>query len=229
MLKRKLVLYHEAVLRNFIDDKYLPSHTEATRWVKLVPIIVNIFVWRARRDCFPTRTNLEHRGVDLLSSNCSICHDFDKDINHSLFRCDLAECVLRRVCRWWNFDPQELSTFLEWQTWFISLRLASKNKVLLEGVFYVAWWSIWRFRNHCVFEDRPPRPKDRHNDAPKCGKCRTKAMMDAAKSLGVNSVELQEENKNQMVVIEDGVDAAALTSSVRKKVKNASLEMVQQL
>nr|GEV65596.1 retrotransposable element Tf2 [Tanacetum cinerariifolium] len=54
-------------------------------------------------------------------------------------------------------------------------------------------------------------------------------MMAAAKSLGVNSVELQGENKNQMVVIGDGVDAAALTSSVRKKVKNASLEMVQQL
>nr|GEU57542.1 RNA-directed DNA polymerase, eukaryota [Tanacetum cinerariifolium] len=60
-------------LRNFIDDKYLPSHTEATRWVKLVPIKVNIFVWRARRDCLPTRTNLEHRGVDLLSSNCPEC------------------------------------------------------------------------------------------------------------------------------------------------------------
>nr|GEW34736.1 heavy metal-associated isoprenylated plant protein 47-like [Tanacetum cinerariifolium] len=52
---------------------------------------------------------------------------------------------------------------------------------------------------------------------PKCGKCRTKAMMAAAKSLGVNSVELQGKNKNQMVVIGDGVDAAALTSSVRKK------------
>ncbi|GKA45107.1 hypothetical protein Tco_0737903 [Tanacetum coccineum] len=64
---------------------------------------------------------------------------------------------------------------------------------------------------------------------PKCGKCRTKAMMAAAKSLGVNSVELQGENKNQMVVIGDRVDAAALTSSVRKKVKNASLEIVQQL
>nr|GFD36097.1 RNA-directed DNA polymerase, eukaryota [Tanacetum cinerariifolium] len=38
-------------LRNFIDDKYLHTHTEATRWAKIVPIKVNIFVWRARRDC----------------------------------------------------------------------------------------------------------------------------------------------------------------------------------
>nr|GEW12929.1 RNA-directed DNA polymerase, eukaryota [Tanacetum cinerariifolium] len=60
-------------LRNFIDDKYLPSHTEATRWVKLVPIKVNIFVWRARRDCLPTRTNLEHRGVDLFPVCVEAC------------------------------------------------------------------------------------------------------------------------------------------------------------
>ncbi|XP_023740083.1 heavy metal-associated isoprenylated plant protein 47 isoform X2 [Lactuca sativa] len=64
---------------------------------------------------------------------------------------------------------------------------------------------------------------------PKCGRCRTKAMMIAAKASGVSSVELQGENKNQMVVIGDGIDAAALTSSVRKKIKNASLELVQQL
>ncbi|CAH1444318.1 unnamed protein product [Lactuca virosa] len=66
---------------------------------------------------------------------------------------------------------------------------------------------------------------------PKCGRCRTKAMMIAAKASGscVSSVELQGENKNQMVVIGDGIDAAALTSSVRKKIKNASLEMVQQM
>nr|GEY48542.1 RNA-directed DNA polymerase, eukaryota [Tanacetum cinerariifolium] len=60
-------------LRNFIDDKYLPSHTEATRWVKLVPIKVNIFVWRARRDCLPTMTNLEHRGVDLFPVCVEAC------------------------------------------------------------------------------------------------------------------------------------------------------------
>ncbi|KAI3755920.1 hypothetical protein L1987_55729 [Smallanthus sonchifolius] len=63
----------------------------------------------------------------------------------------------------------------------------------------------------------------------KCEKCRTGAMKAAVKTSGVNSVKLQGEDKNQMVVIGEGVDAAALTKSVRKKIKNASLEMVQQL
>ncbi|MFS7929020.1 hypothetical protein Hanom_Chr04g00327671 [Helianthus anomalus] len=62
-----------------------------------------------------------------------------------------------------------------------------------------------------------------------CEKCRTYAMKEAVKASGANSVELQGENKNRMVVIGEGVDAAALTKSVRKKIKNASLEIVQQL
>ncbi|XP_022006848.1 heavy metal-associated isoprenylated plant protein 47 isoform X2 [Helianthus annuus] len=62
-----------------------------------------------------------------------------------------------------------------------------------------------------------------------CEKCRTEAMKAAAKALGVNSVEVQGEDKKRMVVIGEGVDAAALTKLVRKKIKNASLEMVQQL
>nr|GEW32371.1 RNA-directed DNA polymerase, eukaryota, reverse transcriptase zinc-binding domain protein [Tanacetum cinerariifolium] len=144
-------------LRNFIDDIYIPSHTEATRWVRLIPIKVNIFVWRARRDCLPTRSNLLYRGVNIVSPNCPICHDHEEVINHTLFCSNLAQSMLKRVCRWWNLDPQGWSSFQEWQTWFLSIRLPAKNKDMLEGVFYVAWWSIWRFRNHCVFEDRPPR------------------------------------------------------------------------
>nr|GEX66683.1 RNA-directed DNA polymerase, eukaryota [Tanacetum cinerariifolium] len=42
-------------IRNLIDDLILPSWSEPTRWVKFIPIKINIFVWRARRDCLPTR------------------------------------------------------------------------------------------------------------------------------------------------------------------------------
>nr|GEV59872.1 RNA-directed DNA polymerase, eukaryota [Tanacetum cinerariifolium] len=45
-------------VRNFIDDLFLPSHPEPTRWVKYIPIKINIFAWRACRDCLPTRCDL---------------------------------------------------------------------------------------------------------------------------------------------------------------------------
>ncbi|GJW34233.1 RNA-directed DNA polymerase, eukaryota [Tanacetum coccineum] len=137
-------------LRNFIDDKILPSHPEATNWVKNIPIKVNIFNWRARRDCLPTRLNLAYRGVVLESTICPVCKHAVEDIKHILFRCDLARSVLRRVCRWWGLDQQDWSSFLDWHNWFSSTRLPSANKELLEGVFYTAWWILWNFRNKCV-------------------------------------------------------------------------------
>nr|GEX71249.1 RNA-directed DNA polymerase, eukaryota [Tanacetum cinerariifolium] len=42
-------------IRSTLDDIFLPSSGVATRWVKYVPIKVNIFAWRARLDRFPTR------------------------------------------------------------------------------------------------------------------------------------------------------------------------------
>ncbi|GKC06588.1 RNA-directed DNA polymerase, eukaryota [Tanacetum coccineum] len=50
-------------IRNSIDDLFLPSGPETTRWVKFIPIKINVFTWRARRDCLPTRANLIRRGV----------------------------------------------------------------------------------------------------------------------------------------------------------------------
>ncbi|GJT80801.1 RNA-directed DNA polymerase, eukaryota [Tanacetum coccineum] len=61
------------VVRNFLDDMLLPSHPVVTSWTKFIPIKVNIFAWRARRDCLPTRYNLSRRGVVLDSIVCPIC------------------------------------------------------------------------------------------------------------------------------------------------------------
>ncbi|GJV12945.1 RNA-directed DNA polymerase, eukaryota [Tanacetum coccineum] len=143
-------------VRNVIDELYLPSQSESTRWVKVVPIKINIFAWRARRDCLPTRSNLIRRGVSLESSSCPLCLTGEEDVHHVFFRCSLSRAVLQRVCRWWDLDWQDWSSFSEWYSWFSSIRLSSKVKSLLEGVFYVAWWSIWGLRNRTIFDATPP-------------------------------------------------------------------------
>nr|GEZ55794.1 RNA-directed DNA polymerase, eukaryota [Tanacetum cinerariifolium] len=94
-------------VRIAIDDLYLHSQSEFTRWVKAVPIKVNIFAWRAWRDCLPTRTNLVRRGVSVESSSCPLCFAGEEDVHSVVFRCSLSRVVLRRVCRWWNLDWQD--------------------------------------------------------------------------------------------------------------------------
>ncbi|GJX71210.1 RNA-directed DNA polymerase, eukaryota [Tanacetum coccineum] len=78
------------VIRNFIDDLFLPSSDVETRWVKFIPIKVNVFSWRARRDRLPTRVNLSRRGVLLDSHLCPLCNAAMEDVQHVFFRCDVA-------------------------------------------------------------------------------------------------------------------------------------------
>ncbi|GJW56322.1 RNA-directed DNA polymerase, eukaryota [Tanacetum coccineum] len=144
------------VIRNFIDDLFLPSSDVETRWVKFIPIKVNVFSWRARRDRLPTRVNLSRRGVLLDSHLCPLCNAAMEDVQHVFFRCDVARVVLRKICRWWDLDWQEICSFSDWDAWFLSFRLSSRLKSILEGVFYVAWWRIWRLRNQVVFDASPP-------------------------------------------------------------------------
>ncbi|KAJ8755005.1 hypothetical protein K2173_015517 [Erythroxylum novogranatense] len=60
-----------------------------------------------------------------------------------------------------------------------------------------------------------------------CEKCGSKAMQIAAVAEGVNSVAL--EGKDKLVVIGEGVDAATLTCSLRKKFNHASLLSVDEV
>nr|GEY95576.1 RNA-directed DNA polymerase, eukaryota [Tanacetum cinerariifolium] len=77
-------------IRSSIDDTFLPSSDSATRWVKNVPIKVNILAWRTRLDRLPTRVNLIMRGVNIESSLCPVYTSVQEDSNHLFFLCDLA-------------------------------------------------------------------------------------------------------------------------------------------
>nr|GFA15948.1 hypothetical protein [Tanacetum cinerariifolium] len=78
-----------------LDDMLMPKSDVPSRWVKQIPIKVNVLAWKISMDRLPTRVNLHRRGVQLQSS----------------------------------------------------------SKQVLEGVFYISWWSIWSYRNHLLFSD----------------------------------------------------------------------------
>ncbi|GKC19718.1 hypothetical protein Tco_1021868 [Tanacetum coccineum] len=99
---------------------------------------------------------LEPTSVILESTSCPVCFSDEEDVHHLLFRCSLSQEVLHRVCRWWEIDFQLWRSFSEWDEWFSSIRLPGSVKGFLEGVFYVAWWFIWGFRNRSTFDVNKP-------------------------------------------------------------------------
>ncbi|PWA84297.1 Endonuclease/exonuclease/phosphatase [Artemisia annua] len=105
--------------------------------VEFIPTRCNVsYATRFSRldlDCLPTRVNLVRRGVHVESSICPICSSCEEDVHHTLFCCDLARLILRRICRWWDLDIQDWCSFQEWLSWFQSIRLPFMVKFLLEG------------------------------------------------------------------------------------------------
>nr|GEU48684.1 RNA-directed DNA polymerase, eukaryota [Tanacetum cinerariifolium] len=116
-------------VRNLLDEFFLPRADVPARWVKNIPIKVNIFVWRLALDRLPTRANLVQRNVVTESQSCPLCDAILEDTSHLFFNCSLARDVARLLCRWWNLGVQTFSSFAEWLVWFNSVRLASNLKV----------------------------------------------------------------------------------------------------
>ncbi|GJY53286.1 RNA-directed DNA polymerase, eukaryota [Tanacetum coccineum] len=100
-------------VRNLLDEFFLPRADIPTRWVKNIPIKVNIFAWKLALDRLPTRANLVQRNVVTESQSCPLCDAILEDTSHLFFNCSLARDVTRLLCRWWNLGVQTFSSYAE--------------------------------------------------------------------------------------------------------------------
>ncbi|GJV68532.1 RNA-directed DNA polymerase, eukaryota, reverse transcriptase zinc-binding domain protein [Tanacetum coccineum] len=76
--------------REWIDFHVLPSSHPTSSWSKILPIKVNVFLWRMFLDRLPTRPNLAKRGVNIPSFLCPNCGTDIESRNHLFFGCSMA-------------------------------------------------------------------------------------------------------------------------------------------
>ncbi|GJW72068.1 RNA-directed DNA polymerase, eukaryota, reverse transcriptase zinc-binding domain protein [Tanacetum coccineum] len=138
-------------IRKALDDIRLPNVSTQTRWIKEVPIKINVHAWKVRLDCLPTRLNISRRGLAIPSILCAICDGSMESTAHLFFECSLAKATFQKICQWWNLDFREVCSFDDWASWINSIRMPSKLKSLLQGVCFGLWWRIWFFRNKLIF------------------------------------------------------------------------------
>nr|GFA83053.1 RNA-directed DNA polymerase, eukaryota, reverse transcriptase zinc-binding domain protein [Tanacetum cinerariifolium] len=126
-------------VRKVIDDKLLPEDDSKIRWIKYVPIKVNVHAWKVKTDSLPSRFNVSRRGIDIDSSMCVICDNGAEMSSHLFFSCCMVRKIVRMITRWWDVPYVEVDSYEGWITWLVNPRLSSKHKQMLEGVFYVTW------------------------------------------------------------------------------------------
>nr|GEX32441.1 hypothetical protein [Tanacetum cinerariifolium] len=81
-----------ASVRNLIDDKTLADVGAKTRWIKYVPIKVNILAWKIKLNNLSSRLNLSRRGL------------------------------YKFLARWWDVSMMTFFSYDDWWNWFSNLR-----------------------------------------------------------------------------------------------------------
>nr|GEY55493.1 RNA-directed DNA polymerase, eukaryota [Tanacetum cinerariifolium] len=128
-----------ASVRRVIDDNMLPTGNSKTRWIKEVPIKINIHAWKVKSDCLPTRVNMSRRGIDIESISCPLCNSIPESSSHLFFACNFARDIMRKIHRWWEVDNMDFVSYEDWLDWLGNTRLPIIKKRLLEGIHYIVW------------------------------------------------------------------------------------------
>nr|GEU99078.1 hypothetical protein [Tanacetum cinerariifolium] len=91
-------------VRAMLDEAFLPKMDSPTRWIKCIPIKVNVFACKLSLNCLPTRANLLSRNISVTDVSCPLCEYNLEDVSHLFFGCSMAKDIQNLVCRWWNLD-----------------------------------------------------------------------------------------------------------------------------
>ncbi|GJU57754.1 RNA-directed DNA polymerase, eukaryota [Tanacetum coccineum] len=135
-------VFSVASIRKEIDGNRFQDVSLPTRWVKSVPIKVNIIAWKVKSNALPTRFNISRRGMDIDSIVCPICNAGVESTNHIFFQCVVVRQIMRKISSWWNIDYSDVNSYEEWRVWLVSIRIQSKLKGVLDGVYYGLWWYM---------------------------------------------------------------------------------------
>nr|GEX31496.1 RNA-directed DNA polymerase, eukaryota, reverse transcriptase zinc-binding domain protein [Tanacetum cinerariifolium] len=103
-----------------------------TRWIKVVPIKVNVHAWKVNNDYLPTRFNISSRGIDIAFIMSPFCSNGVETSSHLFFSCNLARTLTRRIIQEWDISDEEFNAYEEWLSWIVNIRLPSKKKMMLE-------------------------------------------------------------------------------------------------
>ncbi|GKC43334.1 putative RNA-directed DNA polymerase [Tanacetum coccineum] len=92
--------------------------------------------------------------MNIPSILCPLCNLAAESTSHIFFSCPLARQVWNKFLRWWEMDSISFDRYEDWLSWLNNTCFPKQLKTFLEGICYIMWWLIWRFRNQANVELR---------------------------------------------------------------------------
>ncbi|KAJ9564081.1 hypothetical protein OSB04_000047 [Centaurea solstitialis] len=141
-----------ASMRKAYDDFYLKKSSRSNlMWTNRVPSKVSIHAWRTGHCRLPTKCNLQKRGINLLSLDCSLCGGEEETEDHLFVRCPVARSVLNDIGRWWGVNASSVNHLRDLFQWGQVLNFKGDTLKAFLAVIYTYLWLLWKMRNGKIF------------------------------------------------------------------------------
>ncbi|XP_058776848.1 uncharacterized protein LOC131651198 [Vicia villosa] len=124
-------------------------------WKSIVPIKIQIFMWRMFISRLPTKDLLFLKGVNFISSNllCEFCRCQLETPNHLFFLCFVSKDLWGNIYSWMGEDlPFTLEEVLDFG--IIQEKVKSANiRKKINTIWFATSWCIWIMRNAIIFDN----------------------------------------------------------------------------
>ncbi|XP_071712589.1 uncharacterized protein [Rutidosis leptorrhynchoides] len=149
-------IFSTSKLSRIIDDILLQDGRtrQATTRHNLVPLKVEVFMWRVLNMRIPVLTELDKRGIDLDSVRCPLCDDDIESIDHSMIFCRLTMDIWERLYKWWNLGPVSNLSSNEAFRGKCIRNLSPSGTRIWQATEWTCAYLIWRNRNQKVFSNK---------------------------------------------------------------------------
>ncbi|XP_057451971.1 uncharacterized protein LOC130743760 [Lotus japonicus] len=117
-----------------------------------------MFLWKACNEALPVKASLFRRHI-APDPVCFICNQDEESVYHLLLGCPWTRAVWLSSQLHVQHLHQGSLTVKDWLTQLV-IRLQENSEDLSRGLTIVAYylWGIWKERNECHFQQRPPDP-----------------------------------------------------------------------
>lgn len=122
-------------------------------WNNWLPQKICFNAWRVALTRLPTRSNLEKRGIILLSNLCMLCGEEEETEVHIFTSCSKTRGLLLEIGAWWGVDGNHIQDLKQLFTWGSMVGFTGKKNKAFMGVVYIYLWLIWKWRNGKTFSN----------------------------------------------------------------------------
>ena len=130
------------------------NSNKETKWSKIIPRKICIFIWRLQQRRLPVLTWLQHIGMDLNSTLWPHCEDEIETFDHCFVRCSRVLVGWEKVFKWWKLENFNVGSIDDIINHIGHDTLNKKQKTIWQAVCWSMLYLVWGFRNKRIFENK---------------------------------------------------------------------------